>query len=104
MLDASRGGTGLAFVERDDARPQRNEARRMDRCHFLAPGAASRIDGLALAATVGVVGIPANSPPPNTVSPNIDRGQAMPPTKLSHVVFQTNQKKEMQDWYCDVLA
>ncbi len=27
----------------------------------------------------------------------------MPPTKLSHVVFQTDQKKEMQDWYCDVL-
>ena len=27
----------------------------------------------------------------------------MPPTKLSHVVFQTNRRKEMQDWYCDVL-
>jgi catechol-2,3-dioxygenase len=33
----------------------------------------------------------------------IDGGSAMPPTKLSHVVFQTNRKKDMQDWYCDVL-
>jgi catechol-2,3-dioxygenase len=27
----------------------------------------------------------------------------MPPIKLSHIVFQTNRKKEMQDWYCEVL-
>lgn len=27
----------------------------------------------------------------------------MPPTKLSHVVFQTNRKKTMQEWYCQVL-
>ena len=27
----------------------------------------------------------------------------MPPTKLSHVVFQTNRKKAMQEWYCQVL-
>jgi catechol-2,3-dioxygenase len=27
----------------------------------------------------------------------------MPPTKLSHVVFQTNRKKAMQEWYCEVL-
>jgi catechol-2,3-dioxygenase len=28
----------------------------------------------------------------------------MPPTKLAHVVFQTNRKKEMQDWYCTLLS
>ena len=28
----------------------------------------------------------------------------MPPTQLSHVVFQTNQKKEMQEWYREVLG
>jgi len=28
----------------------------------------------------------------------------MPPTKLSHVVFQTNRKHEMQEWYCAVLG
>jgi catechol 2,3-dioxygenase-like lactoylglutathione lyase family enzyme len=27
----------------------------------------------------------------------------MPPTKLAHVVFQTNRMKEMSDWYCAVL-
>lgn len=27
----------------------------------------------------------------------------MPPTKLAHVVFQTNRLKEMCDWYCTVL-
>jgi len=28
----------------------------------------------------------------------------MPPTKLAHVVFQTNHRKAMQDWYCEVLG
>src|SRR5882724_10750571 len=28
----------------------------------------------------------------------------MPPTKLAHVVFQTNRLKEMSDWYCSVLS
>ena len=28
----------------------------------------------------------------------------MRPTKLSHVVFQTNRKTEMQEWYCEVLG
>ena len=28
----------------------------------------------------------------------------MPPTKLAHVVFQTNRKQEMQEWYCEVLG
>ena len=28
----------------------------------------------------------------------------MPPTKLAHVVFQTNHRKAMQDWYCVVLG
>ena len=28
----------------------------------------------------------------------------MPPTKLAHVVFQTNRLKEMSDWYCSVLG
>jgi catechol-2,3-dioxygenase len=28
----------------------------------------------------------------------------MPPTKLAHVVFQTNHIKEMRDWYCSVLG
>jgi catechol 2,3-dioxygenase-like lactoylglutathione lyase family enzyme len=28
----------------------------------------------------------------------------MPPTKLAHVVFQTNRSKEMSDWYCSVLS
>jgi catechol-2,3-dioxygenase len=28
----------------------------------------------------------------------------MPPTKLAHVVFQTNRRKEMQDWYCTALG
>ncbi len=28
----------------------------------------------------------------------------MPPTKLAHVVFQTNRMKEMRDWYCTVLG
>ena len=28
----------------------------------------------------------------------------MPPTKLAHVVFQTNQLKEMREWYCSVLG
>jgi catechol 2,3-dioxygenase-like lactoylglutathione lyase family enzyme len=28
----------------------------------------------------------------------------MPPTKLAHVVFQTNRMKEMRDWYCAVLG
>ena len=27
----------------------------------------------------------------------------MPPSKLAHVVYQTNRLKEMRDWYCDVL-
>src|SRR4051812_15185416 len=27
----------------------------------------------------------------------------MPPTKLAHVVFQTNRLKEMREWYCTVL-
>lgn len=38
-----------------------NEARSVDRCHFLAPGPASRTGGLALPATVGVVRIPATA-------------------------------------------
>ena len=28
----------------------------------------------------------------------------MPPTKLAHLVFQTNRLKEMRDWYCSVLG
>ncbi len=28
----------------------------------------------------------------------------MPPTKLAHVVFQTNRMAEMRDWYCAVLG
>ena len=28
----------------------------------------------------------------------------MPPTKLAHVVFQTNRLREMRDWYCAVLG
>jgi len=28
----------------------------------------------------------------------------MPPSKLAHVVFQTNRMKEMRDWYCSVLG
>ena len=28
----------------------------------------------------------------------------MPPTKLAHVVFQTNRMAEMRDWYCSVLG
>ena len=28
----------------------------------------------------------------------------MPPTKLAHVVFQTNRLTEMRDWYCAVLG
>jgi catechol-2,3-dioxygenase len=28
----------------------------------------------------------------------------MPPTKLAHVVFQTNRMTEMQQWYCTVLG
>lgn len=28
----------------------------------------------------------------------------MPPTKLAHVVFQTNRMKQMSDWYCTVLG
>ena len=28
----------------------------------------------------------------------------MPPTKLAHVVFQTNRIKELRDWYCTVLS
>src|ERR1051326_1633043 len=31
-------------------------------------------------------------------------GDAMPPTKLAHVVFQTNRIKDMRDWYCSVLG
>jgi catechol 2,3-dioxygenase-like lactoylglutathione lyase family enzyme len=27
----------------------------------------------------------------------------MPPTKLAHVVFQTNRMPQMRDWYCSVL-
>jgi catechol-2,3-dioxygenase len=27
----------------------------------------------------------------------------MPPTKLAHVVFQTNRIEELRDWYCTVL-
>ena len=27
----------------------------------------------------------------------------MPPTKLAHVVFQTNQIGPMRDWYCATL-
>ena len=27
----------------------------------------------------------------------------MPPSKLAHVVYQTNRLKEMRDWYCTVL-
>ena len=28
----------------------------------------------------------------------------MPPTKLAHVVYQTNRMPEMRDWYCTVLG
>lgn len=28
----------------------------------------------------------------------------MPPTKLAHVVFQTNRMEEMREWYCTVLG
>jgi len=28
----------------------------------------------------------------------------MPPTKLAHVVFQTNRREEMQEWYCSALG
>lgn len=28
----------------------------------------------------------------------------MPPSKLAHVVYQTNRIKEMRDWYCTVLG
>jgi len=28
----------------------------------------------------------------------------MPPTKLAHVVFQTNRMPEMREWYCTVLG
>jgi catechol-2,3-dioxygenase len=28
----------------------------------------------------------------------------MPPTKLAHVVFQTNRMAEMREWYCSVLG
>ena len=28
----------------------------------------------------------------------------MPPSKLAHVVFQTNRIKELRDWYCAVLG
>jgi len=28
----------------------------------------------------------------------------MPPTKLAHIVFQTNRMKEMREWYCAVLG
>jgi len=28
----------------------------------------------------------------------------MPPTKLAHLVFQTNRMKDMRDWYCLVLG
>ena len=28
----------------------------------------------------------------------------MPPTKLAHLVFQTNRLKDMRDWYCSVLG
>jgi catechol 2,3-dioxygenase-like lactoylglutathione lyase family enzyme len=28
----------------------------------------------------------------------------MPPTKLAHVVYQTNRMAEMRDWYCTVLG
>jgi catechol-2,3-dioxygenase len=31
-------------------------------------------------------------------------GSPMPPTKLAHVVFQTNRMTEMQQWYCTVLG
>src|ERR1700674_2576385 len=30
-------------------------------------------------------------------------GLPMPPSKLAHVVFQTNRIKELRDWYCAVL-
>src|SRR2546428_12931459 len=29
---------------------------------------------------------------------------AMPPTKLAHLVYQTNRMAEMRDWYCAVLG
>ena len=28
----------------------------------------------------------------------------MPPSKLAHVVFQTNRIGELRDWYCAVLG
>ena len=28
----------------------------------------------------------------------------MPPSKLAHLVFQTNRIKELRDWYCSVLG
>jgi catechol 2,3-dioxygenase-like lactoylglutathione lyase family enzyme len=31
-------------------------------------------------------------------------GQTMPPSKLAHVVFQTNRLQDMRDWYCTVLG
>src|SRR4026207_146017 len=36
--------------------------------------------------------------------PIVSRRRSMRPTKLSHVVFQTNRKTEMQEWYCEVLG
>src|SRR3989441_6840524 len=49
-------------------------------------------------------------PPRSTLFPyttlfrSAKEGQAMPPSKLAHVVFQTNRIPQMRDWYCAVLG
>src|SRR5678816_707006 len=35
---------------------------------------------------------------------SIVRRSSMPPTKLAHVVYQTNRMPEMRDWYATVLG
>ena len=46
-----------------------------------------------------------DGPAPGALSgPAPQEDPAMPPTKLAHVVFQTNRMAEMRDWYCAVLG
>jgi len=36
--------------------------------------------------------------------PPMFNGGSMPPSKLAHIVFQTNRIEELRDWYCAVLG
>src|SRR5262247_4281297 len=56
-----------------------------------------------LVASPGVGARPEDTPIGRIMRPGFQRRSCMPPSKLAHVVFQTNRIKALSDWYCTVL-